>query len=171
MKKSLRYFGSGIVVIILFVIVLACGGGGSTTKTYRIKDEFKVGKATWKVLDVKITQDIQRADGPGKFTAEGMFVIMNLQLKNDGTENANITGDEVEITDDASNSYAFDSRNNNVYLGAMGKSSLTKEAIEPGKTATGYLIFDVSKDAKGMRAKMKDIEIQSREYAYVDLNT
>ncbi len=171
MKKSFRYGVAAIAVIILFVLVVACGGGGSTTQTYKIKDEFKVGKATWKVLGVQITQEIQRADGSGKFTAEGNFVILNLQLKNSGTENANITGDEVEITDDAGNAYAFDSRNNNVYLNAMGKASLTKAAIEPGKTSTGYLIFDVSKDAKGMRAKMKDIDIQSRLYAYVDLNT
>ncbi len=171
MKKSFRYGAAAIAVIILFVLVVACGGGGSTTQTYKVKDEFKVGKATWKVLGVQITQTIQRADATGKFTAEGNFVILNLQLKNDGTETANITGDEVEIADDASNSYAFDSRNNNVYINAMGKTSLTKAAIEPGQTVTGYLIFDVSKDAKGLRAKMKDIDIQSRSYAYVDLNT
>jgi hypothetical protein len=171
MKRSFRYGAAALAVIILFVLVVACGGGGTTTQTYKVKDQFKVGKATWKVLGVQITQDIARADGSGKFTAEGNFVILNLQLTNDSTENANITGDEVEITDDAGNSYAFDSRNNNVYINAMGKTSLTKAAIAPGKTATGYLIFDVSKDAKGMRAKMKDIEIQSRAYAYVDLGS
>ena len=171
MKKSFRYIAAAFVVIILLVIAVACGGGGSTTKTYKVKDQFKVGKATWKVTGVQITQEIQRADASGKFTAEGTFVILNLELTNNGSENANITGDEVEITDDASNSYAFDSRNNNVYLGAMGKTSLTKAAIEPGKKATGYLIFDISKDAKGLRAKMKDIDIQSREYVYVDLNS
>jgi hypothetical protein len=171
MTKGFRYALGATSVFILLAFAIACGGGGSTTTTYKVKDEFKVGKGTWKILSVEITKDLQRKEGVGKFTAEGTFVVLQVQMKNEGNETANITGEEIEIMDENRNSYAFDSKNNNVYLNAIGKDSFTKVPAEVGKTITGYLIYDISKDAKGLKAKVKDIDIRGRTYAYVDLNS
>jgi hypothetical protein len=169
-NKGFKIVAGAAAVIILLVFAIACGGGGTTTKTYNMKEQFSVGKGAWKVLSVQITKDLQRKEGTGKFTAEGTFVVLQLSLTNNGNENANLTGDEVELMDDARNSYAFDSKNNNVYLDAVGKPSFTRAAVEPGKTTTGYLIFDVSSDAKGLKAKVKDIDIRGTGFAYVNLN-
>lgn len=171
MTKGFRIALGATSVFILLVFAIACGGGGNTTKTYKVKDQFKVGKGTWKILSVEITKELQRKEGIGKFTAEGMFVVLQVEMKNEGNEAANVTGDEIEIFDQNRNSYAFDSKNNNVYLNATGKESFTKAPAEVGKTITGYLIFDISKDAKDLKAKVKDIDIRSRGYSYVDLNS
>lgn len=171
MTKGFRYALGATSVFILLAFAIACGGGGETTKSYKVKDEFKVGKGTWKILSVEITRELQRKEGVGKFTAEGMFVVIEIEMKNEGNETANVTGDEVEIMDQNRNSYAFDSKNNNVYLNAVGKESFTKAPAEVGKSIKGFLIFDVSKDAKDLRAKVKDIDIRSRDYVYVDLNS
>jgi len=171
MKKGFRYIAGSAAVIILLVFAIACGGGGESTKTYKVKEDFKVGKASWKILSVEVTKELQRKEGVGKFSAEGMFVVLEVQIKNDSNEVANITGDEVEIIDQNRNSYAFDSKNNNVYLGAVGKESFTKEPVAVGATRSGFLIFDISKDAKDLKAKVKDINITSRDFVYVDLNT
>jgi hypothetical protein len=158
-------------VLILVIFAVACGGGGSTgTKTYKINEDATVGKGVWKVLSADKSIELIRTDGAGKFKAEGQFILLQLSLKNNSGETVNLTGDEVEIMDGNRNNYAFDSKNNNIYLAAIGKQSLIKAPVPAGQAVTGYLIFDVSKDAKDLKAKVKDLTITGRTFAYVDLN-
>lgn len=170
MRKTLTGAITVSIVFILVIFAVACGGGGSTTKTYKVKENAVVGKGTWKIDSVSKSKELIRTDGNGKYSAEGMFILLEVELKNDGSETANLTGGEIEIMDGNRNSYSFDSKNNNIYLGAINKVSLTKDPVPAGETRKGWLIFDINKDAKDLKAKVKDINITGREFAYIDLN-
>jgi hypothetical protein len=171
-KKYLVFSTAILTVLILAILAVACGGGGGTTgtKTYKLKEDATVGKGVWKIISAEKSIELFRTDGNGKFKAEGQFILLQISLKNSSGEAANLTGEEVEIMDGNRNSYTFDSKNNNIYLAAIGKESLTKTPVPAGQTGTGYLIFDISKDAKDLKAKVKDITITGRTFAYIDLN-
>ncbi|MFA5867572.1 MAG: DUF4352 domain-containing protein [Actinomycetota bacterium] len=170
--KKYKVFGiAAISVLVLLVGAVACGGGGGGgTKTYNLKEDAPVGKGVWKILSAEKSMELNRTDAAGKFKAEGQFVLLQVSLKNNSGEAANLTGEEIEIMDGNRNSYTFDSKNNNIYLAAIGKESLTKNPVPAGQTGTGYLIYDISKDAKDLKAKVKDVSITGRTFAYVDLN-
>ncbi len=170
MKKFPVLGIAAISVLILIIFAVACGGGGTGTKTYKLKEDAAVGKGVWKILSAEKSLELIRTDAAGKFKAEGQFILLQVSLKNNSGEAANLTGEEVEIIDGNRNSYTFDSKNNNIYLAAIGKESLTKNPVPAGQTGTGYLIFDIGKDAKDLKAKVKDINITGRTFAYVDLN-
>lgn len=169
MKRGLRYAAAAAAVLVLIVLGVACGGGSTATKTYKLNEAATVGKVTYMIKSVDITKELQRTDAPGRYTAAGMFVVLEVEMKNGSNERINVTGEEVEIVDQNGQAYAFDSRNNNVYLNALGKQSFTKAPVEKGATGTGFMIFDVSADAKEMRAKVKDPNISSRDFVFVDL--
>lgn len=169
--KKYRILGTLVLaVLIIVVFAVACGGGGTGTKTYKIKEDAPVGKGVWKIISAEKPIELYRTDAGGKFKAEGQFILLQVSLKNNSGEAVNLTGEEIEIVDGDRNSYTFDSKNNNIYLAAIGKESLTRTPVAAGQTGTGYLIFDVSKDAKDLKAKLKDINITGRTFAYIDLN-
>ena len=158
-------------ILVLLAFAIACGGGGGdSVKTYQMKEPVKVGGGTWTVKSVESTKELKRQDGTGNFTAVGMFLLINVSLKNDSGNSVNLTGEEIEVMDDKGNAYTFDSKNNNIYLNAIGKESLTGAAVEAGQTSEGWLIFDISKDAKGLKAKVRNVEITKSDYAFIDLN-
>lgn len=156
--------------LILLVLIVACGGGGAGSgKLYRKKEDVKVGKAIWKVLEVDTATEYPKKEG-GKIQAEGMFVLLNISLKNNGSDQTMLTGEELELVDDSKNTFAFDSRNNNIYLSNLGKKNLVNQgSVDAGQTIDGWILFDVSKDAKGLKLKAKDIDIRTQESALVDL--
>lgn len=169
--KKINIALAATAIIALLAFAVACGGGGGdSVKTYQMKEPVKVGGGTWTVKSVESTKELKRQDGTGKFTAEGMFLLLEVSLKNDGSSSVNLTGGEIEVMDDKGNAYTFDSKNNNIYLNAVGKESLTGSSVDPGKTSEGFLIFDISKDAKGLKAKVKNVEITKSDYAYIELN-
>lgn len=166
-RNCIVLFATGLV---LFVLVVACGGGGNGgAKLYKKNENVKVGKALWKLLEVETGTEFSKKDG-GRISAEGMFVLLNVSMKNEGNEQTMLTGEELELVDDSKNTYSFDSRNNNIYLSNLGKENLVNQGgVASGKTITGWIIFDVSKDSKGLKLKAKDIDIRTRESALVDL--
>lgn len=156
-------------LIILFV--LACAGGADGgPKTYKIKEDIKVGKATWKVLNVERGMEFPKSDGSGKLKAEGTFVLIELTINNGYSEPNNLTGQELELVDEAKNTFSFDSKSNNMTLAGLGRDSLIGQGmLAAGQTMQGWILFDVNKDAKGLMLRTKDIDIRSRESAMVDL--
>lgn len=155
--------------LLIVVLAMACGGANGGAKVYKKGEAVKVGKATWKVLEVESKTEYAKKDG-GMIRAEGVFVLLKLSLTNEGSEQTMLTGEELELVDDTKNTFSFDSRNNNIYLNNLGKENLVNQgAVAAGKTITGWILFDVSKDTKGLQLKAKDIDIRSRESALVDL--
>lgn len=154
---------------LLLVFALACGGGGGQeVKTYKKGEDAKVGKVVWRVDSVEKSKQLDRKEG-GVINAQGVFVLVEMELKNAGSEPTNLTGQELELLDEENKSYSFDSQNNGIYLNAIGKPNLISGQVAAGGSAKGFIIFDISQDAKGLKAKAHDVDIRSKDYVLIDL--
>lgn len=170
MRKTIVFAGVLAALSLLLVFSIACGGGGEGgPKTYKVRQDAKAGNAVWRVSSVQKTNQFTKKDGTGVIKAQGVFVLVEMQMKNAGAEAAVLTGEELELLDEENKAYSFDSRNNSVYLSAIGKENLIAGTVASGQTAKGFIIFDVSKDAKGFKLKARDIDIRSNKYVFIDL--
>ncbi len=157
------------IIGLLSFFLVGCGGGENADKTYEMGDKVTVGKAVYTALETESNTEYEKASG-GRITAQGMFVLVKLNIENKGKDEAVVTGEEIEIVDSANKTYSFDSRNNNIYLGNLEKESLTNQGqIAPDKSIEGWIIFDISKNSNGLKLKVKDIDIRSNESALIDL--
>jgi hypothetical protein len=151
----------------LFLVVLLAGcasSNGGQVGSYGIKEQVTVGKAAWKVLTVEKTKTTSSGS-----KAQGQFVFVQMELKNTSNEATNLTGIEVELVDENNNTYNFDSQQNSTFLTSMGKDGLINGRVEPGETVSGWVAFDISDSAKGVKMRVRDIDITSSKSALIDL--
>jgi hypothetical protein len=78
-------------------------------------------------------------------TAQGQYILVDVEVKNTGSEPSYFFEDNVKLLDDAGNTYATDSEAS-LYTTESGDVFLLEE-INPGNTASGVLVFDVPADA------------------------
>lgn len=78
-------------------------------------------------------------------TAQGQYILVDVEVKNTGSEPTYFFEDDVKLLDDAGNTYATDSEAS-LYTTESGDVFLLEE-INPGNTASGVLVFDVPADA------------------------
>ncbi len=164
MKRIFIWTGL-ILVLVAAAIITGCAvSNGSGTDTHLMNEQVVVGTGAWKVIGV---ERVKQTTSGAK--ANGEFVFINMQLKNISNEAANLTGVEIELVDADNNTYNFDSQQNSDFLTSMGKDSLIKGRVEPGETVSGWVAFDVSADANGIKLKVRDLDITSSKSALIDL--
>lgn len=106
--------------------------------------------------DVKITVDsVESKEVAGtndflKATAKGVFKIIKLTLVNNQKSVVIADGASYKLVDDQNREYSTSS--DAMTAVGMDKSFFLKK-IDPGQTLTGYIAFDVPKDAKGFYLK------------------
>lgn len=159
---------AAIVVTLVVAFLLGCASSSGSVQTFKMNEDVTVGKAVWRILSVEKNKQLGEGSGGGQ--AEGVFVAVEAQVKNNSNESLSITGIEATVTDDAGNNYEFDNRNNTTLLSALKRDNLVNQTVAPGQTAKGWLIFDVSQDAKGLKIKVRDLDIRSSKTSVVDLN-
>ncbi|MFH1737205.1 MAG: DUF4352 domain-containing protein [Actinomycetota bacterium] len=164
---SNKYFTAGLASLVLLALLIAgcASSSGNNVKSYKIKEEVAVGKSVWKVLTVEKTK--QTNSGA---KASGEFVFVQLEVKNTSNEAVNLTGIEVELFDGDSNTYQYDTQQNNTFLEAMGKDSLIKGKMDSGETVSGWIAFDIPETAKNVQLRVHDLDITSEKSALIDLS-
>ena len=157
---------TGLLGGLLFVGIIAgcASSNGSSVGKFGIKDNVAVGTAAWKVLAVEKTKTTSTGS-----KAVGMFVFVEMKLKNTSNEAANLTGIEVELVDADNNTYNFDSQQNSTFLSSMGKDSVIKGRVEPGETVSGWVAFDIAETAKEIKMRVRDLDVTSSKSALIDL--
>ncbi|EDS77345.1 conserved hypothetical protein [Clostridium botulinum C str. Eklund] len=158
-------------VIAIIVIVFVWAGSGSSNnststnsttkevkqepaKTIKIGEEAKAGNIGVKVLEAKEKESI--SNEAGKSHATGKFIIIKLELKNNGNEATEYTPSEFKLlngtkkydVDDNSfealgylNSQETIYKENKKFIGSYDK-------YNSGLVKNTYLVFDVPKDSK-----------------------
>lgn len=164
---SKRYWTAGLASLVLLALLIAgCASSSSdSVRRYKVKEEVTVGKSVWKVLTVEKTKQTNTGA-----KASGEFVFVQLEVKNTRNEAVNLTGVEVELFDGDSNTYQYDPYQNTMFLGAMGKDSLIKGEMDPGKTVLGWIAFDIPETAKNVQLRVRDLDITSTKSALIDLS-
>lgn len=173
-KKPLlkRWWFWLLVVIVIIAVASAIGGGGDDTSTAEggTSDAQQSGESTkkkeaadkpaeeasygigdtvaaddWEITVAKVEDGVsQVGDEFLNAKAQGQFVQIELSVKNTGSDPNFFFEDDIELGDDAGNTYSADSE---AGIYAAENNILFLEEINPGNTAEGVLVFDVPEDA------------------------
>lgn len=170
MSSAFGKWATAIAAIAVLAVMLGCASSsGSNVQQYKMNEDVMVGKALWKVLKAEKQELIKGSTGGGS-KAEGIFILVETQVKNTSSENFMLTGVEAEIVDESNTKYSFDAQDNAMLLSSIGRENLVNQNVASGQTVKGWLIFDVGQDARGLKIKLRDLDIRSQKVAAVDLN-
>jgi hypothetical protein len=128
------------------------GGGKAVGATAGVGDKLTLKGTTYRVTKVKTAQEI--GDQYTGATANGTFIVVDLQLTNEKDEPATIIEDNIRIVGGNDSSYSTSDDAILVYP----DQSLLLEEIQPGVTESGKLVYDLPPEAvKGSRLQVEDL--------------
>lgn len=110
-------------------------------KTYKMGDSINAGDFTWTVTDVTTASTVG-SDYMEK-QADGIFIILDVQVANTATTAQYLTGDYVKLIDDQGREFSPDTAAA-FYLKPAG-SALLFDKINPGIVKHGKIVYDVPK--------------------------
>lgn len=174
MKKLLYILGGVIALIVILVVV---GGGEGEKKLeeaptiYSINQNVAVGKAIWKLLAVEDKGSILKG-AESKYpsweedkTTAGKFIEITLEVENVGEITESYISDPNLVDD-----------KNREFKPATGVGAWIPEGkelifadLQPNIVKEFVLIYEVSKDATGLKVKVDDISLGSPKSALIGL--
>lgn len=121
------------------------------TYVARIGDEVPVGEFQYSIKEA-FTLPIL---GSGYLIeqADGVFVILVLEIENIGKESEYLSSARFKLRDDRDRKYDADI-SAGVYLETMGYESLIFDKLGPGLTTEGSIVFDVPEDDTGLKLEI-----------------
>lgn len=99
--------------------------------------------------------------------AQGQYCLLNITVKNNGSKEENLSGDNQKLFDADGREFSSDSEAS-IYNDS--DSALFFEGINPGNSAKGTVIFDVPKDAKIIKTELVGGFLGMGDVATVDLS-
>lgn len=168
-----------IYSLLLALFITACGGdsapdiemaeGADVGATLTDAEwEVKLVDAPYKTKEVgtgtEVTGRASEFGDVGKYTADGMFLIIPVELTNRADEMLMLGGKLFKVVDDAGNEYAMAPRP--VHASALWNSEkwtdrsnqLPSNPIDAGITNSGPLVFDVAAEATGLQFIMDGVD-------------
>lgn len=128
------------------------GGSKSVGATAGVGDKLTLKGTTYRVTDVKTAKKIGN-EYTGA-TANGTFIVVDLQLTNEEDEPATIIEDNIRIIGGNGSSYSTSDDAILVYP----EQTLLLEEIQPGVTESGKLVYDLPPEAvKGAKLQVEDL--------------
>ncbi|HEY8083434.1 MAG TPA: DUF4352 domain-containing protein [Solirubrobacterales bacterium] len=128
------------------------GGGKATGATAAIGDKLTLKGTTYRVTDAETAKQIG-----GQYTgatANGTFVVVDIQLTNEEDEPATILEDNIRIVGGNGSTYSTSDDAILVYP----DQTLLLEEIQPGVTESGKLVYDLPSSAvSGARLQVEDL--------------
>jgi hypothetical protein len=153
----------GLTVLAAFT-ALGCGSGDEAQKVFTMKEKVVLGKCQWTALSA---ESMKQTESGAK--ANGQFVLVELEIKNNGSNDIILTGIEVELltTDKV---YTYDSQQNASFYAAMKKEPIIGGSVKCGQAIKGWVAFDIDESAKNIRLRVRDTDITSNESSIIELN-
>ncbi len=181
-------------IIILFVIGIALGSGNKSDKKepvksnnetkqvetkseapkkeekiYKMKEAVPVGNLVFIVGGVKEMNEI--SDGFTKRKAKGIYKLVFIGAHNNDKESRYIDTSMFKLIDDQGRKNdASIEGNMAVSMKTKGEADLFLKQLNPSLEATGIIIFDIPKDAKGLKLEVSGGMI-STEKEIIDLES
>ncbi len=164
MKKFLKIVGFIILGLIVIGIIGSAGKKGGTSSTSNTTPQTKVEAA-------KIGETVQ--DGDLAFTAtsvttanslgntytsskaQGIFYVVTLKIENKGKETKTIDSSMITLTDDQGRKFDRSIEGQTAKGLSQGKVDLFLQQVQPGLSVTGDIVFDIPKDATGLKLVVK----------------
>jgi hypothetical protein len=136
-------------------------------KTVNVNEDIQVGEVRWKVLEISKAESISGDYGQST-AASGVFIVVNLEAELLGKESGTIDSSQFAIIDDKDRVFESSTDGSSALLWA-NKETLFFKQVNPNVPITGYAVFDVAKDAVGLKLKIKDLRFASDEKGFVNL--
>lgn len=172
MKKILKW--GGIIFVILIVIGVIAGAGKSNNSSSNTNNaantasgnnqaETKtVAKLNEPVTDSDLVFTATAVDTAttlgNQFTkkdAQGMFQIITLKIENKGKETKTVDSSMIALTDSQGRKFDRSIEGQTAKGFSQGKVDLFLQQVQPGLNVTGDIVFDVPKDATGLKLLVK----------------
>jgi hypothetical protein len=136
-------------------------------KTYQKGDTVSVGNFSYRVDQVE-----DKADIGNQFTntkANGVFKIISLTLRNNDTKPRSVTATMFKLIDSQGREYSHSVEANTAFIMSAGNDyDLFLKTANPGLEISGIIIFDVPKDAQGLKLEVSG-GFTSSEKAYINI--
>lgn len=181
----------GLLIVLIIIGVLASSGGDNngssssgdsssssntasapSTPTAKVGEEIKVGDIRWKVLGVKdFGSTLRGSDSQyptitdNKTSQDGKFVQVEVYLKNEGKDLRSAS--DLTILD--KDSREFSSCSDCSEWVPNEKSLYILSNVNPGTSYTFQAIYEVAKDATGLKLKVGDLKFLGAQQGFVDL--
>jgi len=184
----------GLVVLLVIIIVAATSGGskvetaasGTTTFTTVAQAEttttvkatpkeqsvgvntpLVVGSIEWTVTAVKTTDKLHVDN---QFTEDkatsGVFLWVDVTIKNNKDKAVTADSSAVAVTDDQDREFKSYSE---AMMYIPQDRWLFLESINPGMDSAGTVVFELPKDAKGLKLSVGDLDVFGSKQGLIDL--
>ncbi|MCX6782907.1 MAG: DUF4352 domain-containing protein [Candidatus Levybacteria bacterium] len=172
MKKILKW--GGIIFVILIVVGVIAGSGKSNNSSSNTNNaantasgnnqaETKtVAKLNEPVTDSDLVFTATAVDTATtlgnqytKKDAQGMFQIITLKIDNKGKETKTVDSSMISLTDSQGRKFDRSIEGQTAKGLSQGKVDLFLQQVQPGLNVTGDIVFDVPKDATGLKLLVK----------------
>lgn len=172
-----------MAVIVIFIIIgNASGGGGSNTtttkkpttkktasiKTVKLNEPVQVGEVKWTVLEAVKKDTISDNSGYYSTSASGVFLVIKLTAELTGKTSGTINSTQLNLIDNKNRTFKS-STEGQIALTIVDKENLLLTQVNPNVPVTGYAVYDIAKNASGLKLKINDLRLMSTDYAYIDL--
>ena len=168
MKKLLKIIGGIFLVLIVIGVIGSMGKSGSSTSTSQsgtgskqeeAKQIAKVGE-TVQDGDIAFTvTDGTTATSLGnqytKKDAQGLFYVISLKIENKAKETKTIDSSMITLTDSQGRTFDRSIDGQTAKGMAQGKVDLFLQQVQPGLNVNGDIVFDIPKDATGLKLLVK----------------
>lgn len=169
MKKLLKWGGIILLIFIVIGVIGSAGKSGSSTsgtsqsgtgsKQEEAKPIAKVGE-TVQDGDIAFTvTDVTTATYLGnqytKKDAQGLFYVISLKIENKAKETKTIDSSMITLTDSQGRTFDRSIDGQTAKGMAQGKVDLFLQQVQPGLNVTGDIVFDIPKDAAGLKLLVK----------------
>ncbi len=172
MKKILKW--GGIIFVILIVVGVIAGAGKSNNSSSNTNNaantasgnnqaETKtVAKLNEPVTDSDLVFTATAVDTATtlgnqytKKIAQGMFQIITLKIENKSKETKTVDSSMISLTDSQGRKFDRSIEGQTAKGMSQGKVDLFLQQVQPGLNVTGDIVFDVPKEATGLKLLVK----------------
>lgn len=190
LKEKTRKWLVGAIAAITVLVVAGCGESSTPTSAttssnqpsgetqeaakpseeqkpvaFKLNQEAKAGNLSYVVTQAKKTKTVGN-EFLNKKTEE-QFVMVKVKVKNNDKESRTIDTNLFKIKDNQGREFSADVEAD-IYVN--NNSSFFLEQVNPGTSRTGYIVFEIPKDAKGLTLEVSSgLGWSGGEYAIINL--
>lgn len=131
-----------------------------------LQEDIQIGEVRWKVIGAAKKESMPALLNK-ELRANGVFIIIKLEAEMLGKKGGTIDSTQLTIVDSGGREFSHSVEGQTLLN--VAKESLFLKQINPNVPVSGWVIFDIAKDATGLKLKIKDLRTFSDEYGYVAL--
>lgn len=122
-------------------------------KIYKIKEPVPVGNFIVAVLAIDESKTL--SDGLIQREADGIYRMVGIMFTNKDKEAHSVDSTMFKLVDDKGRKFVSSSEGNTIMsMSSNGKQDLFLKQVNPSVTASGVAVFDIPKDAQGLKLEV-----------------